>query len=194
MTPHAYTCPRYWPHWKLIDVVIVFGWGWSLLLLFFIFIQFFKNVGHLLPFLHVACMFCVVCLCRLWSFPFVGFLLHMHCGNTFWVGIGVGESKVGWMDKVIGLCVSFLLAQVNGWACVDFGCTHPIDGLFWSLPIYLLGFFPKYECWTTNLIMFLYLFFWVVTCLFVSWNFISLWNVKNISYDKFLNEICLINL
>ncbi len=27
--------------------------------------------------------------------------------------------------------------------CVDFGCTHPIDGLFWSLPIYLLGFFPK---------------------------------------------------
>jgi len=27
----------------------------------------------------------------------------------------------------------------NGHACVDFGCTHPIDGLFESLPIYLLG-------------------------------------------------------
>jgi len=36
-----------------------------------------------------------------------------------------------------------LLPQVNGWACVDFGCTHPIDGLFWSLPVYLLGFFSK---------------------------------------------------
>jgi len=39
-----------------------------------------------------------------------------------------------------------LLPQGNGWACVDFGCTHPIDGLFWSLPIYLLGFFSKQEC------------------------------------------------
>jgi hypothetical protein len=50
------------------------------------------------------------------------------------------------------------LAQANGWACVDFGCTHPLDGLFWSLPIYLLDFFSKYECWATNLIMFLYHF------------------------------------
>jgi len=24
-----------------------------------------------------------------------------------------------------------------------YGCTHPIDGLFQSLPIYLLGFFSK---------------------------------------------------
>jgi len=50
------------------------------------------------------------------------------------------------MDEVIGLHVSFLLAQANGWACVDFGCNHPIDGLFLNLPIYLLGFFSKYEC------------------------------------------------
>jgi hypothetical protein len=62
------------------------------------------------------------------------------------------------MDKVIGLRVSFLLAQANGWACVDFGCTHPIDGLFSSLPIYLLGFFSKYECWVIDLIMSLYHF------------------------------------
>jgi hypothetical protein len=41
-------------------------------------------------------------------------------------------------------------------ACVDSGCTHPIDGLFWSLPICLLGFFSKYECWVTDLIMPLY--------------------------------------
>jgi hypothetical protein len=39
-----------------------------------------------------------------------------------------------------------------------FGCTHPIDGLFWNLPIYLLGFFPNYECWVTDLIMSLYHF------------------------------------
>jgi hypothetical protein len=24
----------------------------------------------------------------------------------------------------------FLLPQANGHACVDFGCTHPFDGLF----------------------------------------------------------------
>jgi hypothetical protein len=47
----------------------------------------------------------------------------------------------------------FLLPQANRRAYVDFGCTHPIDGLFWSLPIYLLGFFSKYECWVTDLIM-----------------------------------------
>jgi hypothetical protein len=41
---------------------------------------------------------------------------------------------------------------------VDFGCTHPIDGLFWSLPIYLLGFFSKYECWVSDLVMLLYHF------------------------------------
>ncbi len=33
-----------------------------------------------------------------------------------------------------------LLLQANGCTCADFGSTHPIDGLFWSLPIYLLGF------------------------------------------------------
>jgi hypothetical protein len=62
------------------------------------------------------------------------------------------------MDKVIDLCVRFLLAQANGWACVGLGCTHPMDGLFWSVPIYLLGFFSKYECWVTHLIMSLYHF------------------------------------
>ncbi len=55
--------------------------------------------------------------------------------TPYGIGIGVEESKVGWMDKVIGLHVSVLLAQANGRTCVDFGCTHPIDGLFWSLPI-----------------------------------------------------------
>ncbi len=44
--------------------------------------------------------------------------------------IGVGESKVGLLDKVIGLPINFLLAPANGWACVNFGCNHPIDGLF----------------------------------------------------------------
>jgi hypothetical protein len=34
------------------------------------------------------------------------------------------------MHKVIGLYVNFLLAQANGRSCVDFGCTHPTDGLF----------------------------------------------------------------
>jgi hypothetical protein len=78
----------------------------------------------------------------------------------------------------------FLLRQANGHACVDFGCTHPIDGLFWDLPIYLLGFFSKYECWVTNLTMFLYHFiflgYYLPLCIR---GFIWLWNVKNNSYD-----------
>jgi hypothetical protein len=37
---------------------------------------------------------------------FIGSGLQKHCGNTFWLGIGAKESKVGWMDK---LGVSFFL-------------------------------------------------------------------------------------
>jgi len=85
-------------------------------------------------------------------------VLQRHYENTFWVSIRVEESKVGWMDKIICLRVNFVLTQTNGWACVD----YPIDGLFWNLPIYLLGFFSKYECWVTDLTMSLYHlnFFW----------------------------------
>jgi hypothetical protein len=68
--------------------------------------------------------------------------------------------------------------NINRQACADVGCTHRTDGLFCSLPTYLLGFFWKYECWVTNLIMFLYhYFFGIVFGLFVSQGFISLWNV-----------------
>jgi hypothetical protein len=31
---------------------------------------------------------------------------------------------------IIILLDVLLLLQANGWACVYFGCTHPIDGLF----------------------------------------------------------------
>jgi energy-converting hydrogenase Eha subunit G len=95
------------------------------------------------------------------------------------------------------LCNVFLLPQASGRACVNFGCTHPIDGLFWSLSIYyFLRFFSKYDCWVNNLIMPLYQFFFfgVVTCLSVSQGSISLWNVKKIHMTNFLNEICLINI
>jgi hypothetical protein len=52
--------------------------------------------------------------------------------------------------------LTFLLPQANGCVCVELLCTHPIDGLFWNLSIYLLGFFSKYECNVTDLIMSLY--------------------------------------
>jgi hypothetical protein len=38
------------------------------------------------------------------------------------------------MDKVIGLCVSFLLAQVNGWSCVDLGAAIQLMGCFEIFP------------------------------------------------------------
>jgi hypothetical protein len=78
-----------------------------------------------------------------------------------------------------------LLSQANGRACVDFGCTHPIDGLFWSLPIYLLGFFSKYESCITywfNHVSISILFLSCHLFFFVLWDFISLWNVENNSY------------
>ncbi len=63
------------------------------------------------------------------------------------------ETLVNFIDRFLRECL-FLLAQANGRASVDFGC--------------------KYECWTIELIMPLYLFlFWVVTCLFVPRGFIS---------------------
>jgi len=52
----------------------------------------------------------------------------------------------------------FFLPQANGCTRVNFGCTHPINGLFQNLPLYLLGFFSKYECWVIDLIMPLYHF------------------------------------
>ncbi len=60
---------------------------------------------------------------------------------------------------ILNANLMLLLPQANGWTCVDFGCTHPIDGLFWSLPIYLLGFFSKYECWVIDFIMLLLSFY-----------------------------------
>jgi len=87
----------------------------------------------------------------------------------------------------------FLLPQANGLACVDFGCTHPIDGLFWSLPIYLLGFFSKYECWVTDLIMPLYHFIFFGLSLAFLYRYISyhykLW--KTIHMTNVLNEFLL---
>jgi hypothetical protein len=80
-----------------------------------------------------------------------------------------------------------LLPQVNGWACVDFGCTHLIDGLFWSLLIYLLGNWFNHASYH-------FYFCWVVTCLFVSQGFMSLWNLKKYHMTNSLNEICLINI
>jgi hypothetical protein len=38
---------------------------------------------------------------------FIDSILQRHCGKT--LGIGLGESKVGWMDKFIGLSVSFFI-------------------------------------------------------------------------------------
>ncbi len=103
---------------------------------------------------------------------------------------GVMDTKFCWAwcwDIVGQFKVLFLLPQVNGCACVDFGCTHSIDGLFWSLLIYLLGSSSKYKCCVIDLIMLLdqFFFFGVVTCLFVSQGFISLWNVKKIHMIDF---------
>jgi hypothetical protein len=116
---------------------------------------------------------------------YVLFFFYHWLWMDLWWCEGSCNIEQSWCSSMI----NFLLPQANGHACVDFGSTHPIDMLFWSLPIYLLGFFSKYECWVTNLIMPLYhSIFWVVICFFVSQGFISQWNVKNNSYDYFLND------
>jgi len=111
-------------------------------------------------------------------------VFKIKCNNVFsimhWI---VSSSLLVISDRPWLWDAKMIIAlSYNGHACVDFGCTHPIDGLFWNLPIYLLGFFSKYECWVTNLVMPLYHFFWVVICLFVSQGFISLWNIKKIHW------------
>ncbi len=79
------------------------------------------------------------------SLMFFGCLMfsHHHWRHLIWAPISVYQ------------CLMFflLLPQANGCISVDFGCTHPIDVLFWCLPIYLLGFLSKYKCWVTDLIM-----------------------------------------
>jgi hypothetical protein len=55
------------------------------------------------------------------------------------------------------------------------GALIQLMGCFEVHPSYLLGFFSKYECWATDLVMPLsFYFIWVVTCLFISLGFISL--------------------
>ncbi len=80
---------------------------------------------------------------QIWESELFGYfqLIMFHVFYFFWK----------WM-------LFYYCPKLNGWVWVDFGCTHPIDGLFWNLPIYLLGFFSKYECWVTDLIMPLYHF------------------------------------
>jgi hypothetical protein len=78
-----------------------------------------------------------------------------HCHFLILIPI---VASIRWFGSWVGCKQSCYCPRANGPTCVDFGCTHTIDGLFWNLPIYLLGFFSKYECWVTDLIMSLYHF------------------------------------
>jgi hypothetical protein len=103
--------------------------------------------------------------------------------GTYWIE-RVGPIW-GWWDPCSSSS-TFLLAQANGCACVDFWCTLSIDGLFEVYP---------FNCWVSSQNMnvgqltlsclYVILFFWVVTYLFVSQGFISLWNVKKIHMTNF---------
>jgi hypothetical protein len=60
---------------------------------------------------------CVIDLFVFWSFCYVSLVFLLSYLVLFFEGA----------------CQSFfffLLPQVNGHQCVNFGCTHPIDGLF----------------------------------------------------------------
>jgi hypothetical protein len=83
---------------------------------------------------------------------------HSYLHSCQWMESRVTLNLNGWTLTLLASGNVFFIAQANGRACVSFGCTHQIDGLFWSLPIYLLGFFSKYECWVSDLIMPLYHF------------------------------------
>jgi hypothetical protein len=93
--------------------------------------------------------------CIIWTF-FLFFFLWYPIG-ILWVLVGCQGGKIFFLTKIHW----FLLPQANGCTCVNFGCTHPIDGLFWNLPLYFLGFFSKYECWVIDLIVPLISFYFV---------------------------------
>jgi len=63
------------------------------------------------------------------------------------------------LSLFLSLKVKSLSRALAAWFFRDLSCARCLDGLFGNLPIYLLGFFSKYECWwVTNLIMLLYHF------------------------------------
>jgi hypothetical protein len=74
-----------WINWKLVGhKFILIPWSVSLDIFLFLklYMTFFLCYNLETFFLWHNCLF-------------VGFVLQRHCGSTFWVGIGVRESKVG---------------------------------------------------------------------------------------------------
>ncbi len=53
------------------------------------------------------------------------------------------ENFTSKLNLVNLITFSFFYSPKLMGACVDFGCTRPIDALFKSLPIYLIGFLLK---------------------------------------------------
>ncbi len=51
-------------------------------------------------------------------FSLVGFILQRHCGNSFQAGIRGGESKVGSINKVIGIGENLGKGKVKGRAFI----------------------------------------------------------------------------
>ncbi len=99
-----------------------------------------------------------------WSLNFedMYFSWAWHCGHlhfakhyAFWTSLFDNTQLAKSKPKFF--CI-FSFPQANGHTFVNFGCTHPIDELFWNVPIYLLGFFSKYEHWVIDLIVPLYHF------------------------------------
>jgi hypothetical protein len=111
-------------------------------------------------------------------------IVHTICLAKKWQ-ITHGGKIISCSQSGEAVCtLGFLWPQANGHACVDVGCTHAIDGLFRSLPMYLFSFFSKYECWVTDLIMPLYHFFFLGCHLpFCIMSFHIIMKCKNNSYD-----------
>jgi hypothetical protein len=77
-----------------------------------------------------------------------------------------GGKRISCSQSGEAVCtLGFLWPQANGHACVIVRCTHPSDGLFWCLPIYLFGFFSKYECWVTDLSSHYIILFFLPFCI-----------------------------
>ncbi len=65
------------------------------------------------------------------------------CVCESWVLIHISIVCGAWVSMDESWLAFFLLPQANGQACVDFGCTHPIDGFVLKSTCLLVGFLLK---------------------------------------------------
>jgi hypothetical protein len=128
--------------------------------------------------------------CGSYDRPFLWLEGH-NCSFMFESSSSLALFEIKTSIQEISLCSITLTWKLEKVTFCTFKTLNPtpiqLMGCFETFTHLFVGFF--FKIWMLgnwfNHAFYIILFFWVVTCLFVSQGFISLWNVKNNSYDYF---------